>query len=460
MNKAITTREAAADCLEDITDHKKPGHIVLGICLKEHSDWTKQERAFVSRLVSGTVERLLTIDYVLDQLSKTKVARMKPLIRAVLRMSIYQIYYMEAIPDSAVCNEAVKIVKKRGLQGLSGFVNGILRTVLREKESLFDFHELKDNCQRLSIEYSTPVWLAAQFLKEYGTDTAEKILAAQYKDIPLTVRINESKCSKEAVLQQLLEDMVQVLPGAYYDKALYLLGYDSLDKITAFQKGWITVQDESSMMVGLAADVHNNSTVLDLCAAPGGKSLHLAELICCQEQATGTVEARDISEYKINLIRENLIRSSYKNVSLKIADASLFDADAKEKADIVIADLPCSGTGVIGKKPDIKYNMSREQQDELCLLQKKILRNAAEYIRPGGTLIYSTCTLHKAENEGNREFIINELGLIPDSMADFLPVSLLKYEEIRKTAADGYMQLIPGIQDTDGFFVSRYKKKG
>ncbi len=470
MIKTITTREAVSDCLIDIIDEKKPSHIVLGRCLKEHNDWTKQERAFVSRVCNGTVERLITLDYILGTLSKTKVARMKPVIRAVLRMSLYQLLFMGAIPESAICNEAVKIAKKRGFQGLSGFVNGVLRSAARKKEELLDFSEQKDMLERLSIEFSTPVWLIEQFIADYGEETAEGILKSQYESIPVTLRMNEAKCTKRELMESLEQANVKTEAGAYCENAFYLIEYDNLEQIPAFKNGWITVQDESSMMVGLAAGVTKDSVVMDLCAAPGGKTLHLADRMLKSahleeaetkdKKVTGFVEARDISEYKISLIRENLERCRYSNVSLKVFDAALYDESMQEKADIVIADLPCSGTGVIGKKPDIKYNISKDQQDELCQLQKTILRQAVRYIKPGGILIYSTCTLNKKENDKNRDFIINELQLIQESLLPYLPDKLLTHEDIKKTAKEGYIQLIPGIHKTDGFYVSRFRKKG
>lgn len=364
-------------------------HLVLRDVLDKYQYLSKQERAFLTRLTEGTIERMLTLDYVIDQFSKTKVKKMKPLIRELMRLSVYQIMYMDGVPDSAVCNEAVKLARKRGFSGLSGFVNGVLRSVARGwKDVTF---------QNESVRYSVPEWIIDGWNADYGRDVTEKMLEAFMQPAKITVRTNTQKCTPEELKDRLSQEgvTVEAIEGISY--AFALSGFDYLAGLGSFQDGWFYVQDISSMTVAHAADPKKGDYIIDVCAAPGGKSSHLAELL----DGSGMVEARDLTEYKVGLIEENILRHDLHNMKAVQQDATLFDEASVEKADILICDLPCSGLGVIGRKSDIRYKMTAERAHDLAVLQQEMLDTVWKYVKRGGKLIYSTCTIHKEENEDN-----------------------------------------------------------
>lgn len=364
-------------------------HLVLRDVLDKYQYLSKQERAFLTRLTEGTVERMLTLDYVIDQFSKTKVKKMKPLIRELMRLSVYQIMYMDGVPDAAVCNEAVKLARKRGFSGLSGFVNGVLRSVARGwKDVTF---------QNESVRYSVPEWIIDGWNADYGRDVTEKMLEAFMQPAKITVRTNTQKCTPEELKDRLSQEgvTVEAIEGISY--AFALSGFDYLAGLGSFQDGWFYVQDISSMTVAHVADPKKGDYIIDVCAAPGGKSSHLAELL----DGSGMVEARDLTEYKVGLIEENILRHDLHNMKAVQQDATLFDEASVEKADILICDLPCSGLGVIGRKSDIRYKMTAEKAHDLAVLQQEMLDTVWKYVKRGGKLIYSTCTIHKEENEDN-----------------------------------------------------------
>ena len=389
MTNSTNTRELALDMLLAIDRDGQYSHLVLRDVLDKYQYLSKQERAFLTRLTEGTVERMLTLDYVIDQFSKTKVKKMKPLIRELMRLSVYQIMYMDGVPDSAVCNEAVKLARKRGFSGLSGFVNGVLRSVARGwKDVTF---------QNESVRYSVPEWIIDGWNADYGRDVTEKMLEAFMQPAKITVRTNTQKCTPEELKDRLSQEgvTVEAIEGISY--AFALSGFDYLAGLGSFQDGWFYVQDISSMTVAHAADPKKGDYIIDVCAAPGGKSSHLAELL----DGSGMVEARDLTEYKVGLIEENILRHDLHNMKAVQQDATLFDEASVEKADILICDLPCSGLGVIGRKSGIRYKMTAEKAHDLAVLQQEMLDTVWKYVKRGGKLIYSTCTIHKEENEDN-----------------------------------------------------------
>ena len=418
--------------------------------LEKYQFLPKQDRAFITRLCEGTLEYQIQNDYVINQYSKVKIHKCKPAIRQLLRMSVYQIRFMDSIPDSAVVNEAVKLAKKRGFFALKGFVNGVLRSIVREKEQLEFPEKEPDPVLYFSVRYSLPEFLVEEFLEQYAEDTAEKMMASFLAEHPTTVRISRFENTVEETLESLKRQGVEVEKAPYVEEAWYLKGYDHLNMLSAFREGRIQVQDISSMLVAYAADPHPTDTVLDLCAAPGGKSLHVADrMLGC-----GFVQARDLTERKVELIRENIERSGLNNVMAVVQDATVWDEGWEKKADIVLADVPCSGYGVIGKKADIRCGVSKAKENELIRLQRKILRNAASYVKDGGTLIFSTCTVNKRENEENVLWFLEEFPFEAVSLDDCLP-EILRNEETGK----GWLQLIPGVHKCDGFFLAKFRKK-
>lgn len=442
MTKSIDGREIVLDILIEILEHNGYSHIVLRQALNKYQYLEKPERALISRVTEGTLEYLIQIDYILNEYSKVSVHKMKPLIRNLMRMSVYQILYMDRIPDSAVCNEAVKLAEKRNFQGLKGFVNGVLRAIARGKDTL---HFPDD-----SIRFSVPKWLYEMWREQFDQDTLHRMLEAFLQDKRLTVRCNLYRASMEEIIKSLQSQGVTVAETAYIPEMLELTGIDYLERLDAFTEGLIQVQDVSSALVGKAACPRPGDYVLDVCGAPGGKSLHIADLL----QGTGHVEVRDLTDHKIQLIQENIDRTGYLNIKARVWDALILDESLAGKADIVIADLPCSGLGVLSKKPDIKQKMTPELLKELSALQRRILGVVQQYVKPGGTLIYSTCTINRQENEENAAWFLREFAFQPVDLQDRLGEKPKK-----ESGRSGYIQLLPGTDPCDGFFLAAFQKE-
>lgn len=445
-NQNVNTRELALDMLLEIIEDGKFSHTVMNHTLNQYQYLEKQERAFISRLCTGTVERYLTLDYRINQVASLPVKKMKPLIRNLLRLSVYQIMYMDQIPDSAVCNEAVKLAKKRGFAKLSGFVNAVLRSIIRTKDTFALPDQEKDPVYYLEIAYSVPKWLVQELLSQYDFEQVEAMLSASLAKKRTSIRCNLTKLSPEQLKQQLVEDGVTVEESAYLDYAFYIEDYDYLEKLNAFQQGYFTVQDVSSQLVCQVAGIKKNDFVVDVCAAPGGKALHAAE-------TAKLVSARDLTDYKVNLIEENKKRLGLTNVETLCWDATVSDPSIIGKADVVIADLPCSGLGIIGKKSDIKYKLTQNQQKDLVELQRKILTTVKDYVKEGGLLIFSTCTVNKEENTNNRDWFLQNFDFEAESLDPFLPKQLQD-----ANTKKGYLQLLQGVHDTDGFFIAKMRK--
>ncbi len=434
-------RELASDVLMEILERDGLSHVVLNQALGKYQYLEKQDRAFVTRVTEGTLEYLIQIDYVIGRYSSIPVSRMKPFIRTLLRMSVYQILYMDRIPDSAVCNEAVKLAARRRFQGLKGFVNGVLRTVAREKGKFV----FPDD----SVRYSAPRWLVDMWREVYGEDTVRRMLEAFLAKKRLSVRCNFSLADRKTIRESLEAQGVSVEESGYSRNILYLDGIDYLEALEAFDRGWIQVQDLGSSLAAEAAAPKKGQYCIDVCAAPGGKSLHMAELL----GTDGFVDARDISQAKVNLITENIRRSGFSNIRARVMDAQVPDRESEEKADIVLADLPCSGLGIIGRKPDIKYRASLQSVEALAGLQREILSVVWRYVKPGGTLVYSTCTVSRKENEENAAWLAGNFPLRPVNIEERLDRKLWS-----ETMKQGYIQLLPGSYPGDGFFLAVFER--
>ncbi len=442
MTKETDSREIALDILLEILERGGYSHIILRQALNKYQYLDKSERAFISRIAEGTVEYLLQIDYIIDSFSNTKVSKMKPVIRTILRMSVYQLIYMDRVPDSAVCNEAVKLAVKRKFTGLKGFVNGVLRNISRNKEGL--------NWPDDSVRYSMPAWIVSMWEESYGRETAVTMMESFLKNKKTTVRCNLAKASKEDIIQSLINQGAEVSESGISEAVLCIEKYDYMEGLEAFQKGYIQVQDLSSSFVGEIADPKKGDYVIDVCGAPGGKSIHIADKL----DGTGMVEVRDLSLLKINMVEENIRRCGFLNIRTKVQDALVTDLDSVEKADIVIADLPCSGLGIIGRKPDIKYRMTPEALESLAALQRNILTVAQAYVKPGGRLIFSTCTINRKENEENARWFLEQFPF------DCISLKGKLGEKLDSAAANrDFIQLLPGIHPCDGFFIAAFQKR-
>ncbi len=444
----MNEREIVLDILMEVMEEGRYSHIVLRDVLSKYQYVDKKKRAFITRGSEGTIERCIELDYIINQVSKVKVKKMKPLIRNLIRSAVYQMKYMDSVPNSAVCNESVKLAVKRGFGGLRGFVNGVLRNVDRNLEQI-SYPDKKDLSKYYSVKYSFPEWLVKNWIAQYGEETFVKMVEATLRDGVTTIRMNENQITKESLIQRLQSEDVEVKEHPYLEYALEISKYDSLYFMPSFQEGLFQIQDISSMLVSEIANPSEGNYIIDVCAAPGGKSIHMAEKL----NGTGMVEARDLTDYKVQYIEENIERMGMTNIKAVRWDALVLDEDSKEKADIIIADLPCSGLGVIGKKTDLKYKVKEESLVELAKLQREILSVVVEYLKPGGKLIYSTCTINPKENEENADWIQDNLGLSSIDIKEVLCDGLQQ-----EVSSKGYLQLLPGVHHSDGFFIAGFQK--
>ncbi len=438
--KYSNERELAVYVLCDIFSEGAYNNLILRKALNESRLDTKQ-KAFATELVNGTLRNKINIDYIADSFSKTPVAKMKPLILNIIRTGIYQLVYCKRVPQSAVCNEAVRLAKAHGFAPLSGFVNGVLRSIAR---GLDDIKYPENRLERASIEYSCPLWMLELWAKEYGEDEAVALSKAFTSPSPLNACVNILKTSREELALLLEEEGFKTSDETILPQSLHISSTGDMVRSECFKKGLFHIMDEGAMLAVYALGAKEGSSVADVCAAPGGKSFLVGEL-------TGN-KARlfcgDIYEHKLNLIREGADRLGIK-LTERLCDAS--GEKLCDKADFVLVDAPCSGLGLLRRKPDIKYNRAEEDIKELAALQRKILKNAVEMLSPGGILVYSTCTLTRAENEDNALFIENELGLEPVPIE--LPVDVEK-DSRRK----GRFTILPSKYNADGFFVAKFRR--
>ena len=432
MAEKINERELILETLLMIGGEGIHSHLALSRVLDKYQYLSKSSRSFITRVVNGTLERQIELDHILNQFSRTKVNKMKPVIRMILRSSVYQMKYMDHVPDSAVVNEAVKLAQKKGFHGLKGFVNGVLRNISRNIDQIV-YPDRSDTINYISVTCSLPKWLVEFWLLTYDEETVLMMGQAFLAPAKTYIRRNTARIGEADFEAALKRDGVTFCKTKKLSYAYELTDFDHLSAMESFRNGYFYVQDLSSMQVAEWAEVKPNDTVLDVCAAPGGKAIHIAEKLA----GKGTVIARDLTPYKVDLIRENVSRSGLSGVEVLCHDARIFDETMRGKADVVIADLPCSGLGIMGRKPDLKQNVTREGMMELAALQREILSVVKEYVKPGGALIYSTCTINREENEANAAWFLQE-------NPDFI--------------LERQLQMLPGLKEGDGFYIARFVK--
>lgn len=413
-------------------------------------EFDKQQKNFISKVVYGTIEHKLYIDFCINVVSSTKVNKMKPTIRTILRMSTYQLLFMDKVPAHAAINEAVKMTQKRKFVNLKGFVNGVLRNIERQKDSFDSLLTDLPKKEYLSLKYSMNKDLVDYLLEQYPLDMLESYLVASLTEKPTCIHANALKISPKELADQLAQ-ICDVSEGHLLEDSFYIDGHDQLNSISLFTDGYFQVQDESSSLVGYIAHPNKTSKVIDVCAAPGGKTTHLAMLM----ENSGKVVSCDVSEVKVGKIKDNCERLGLINVDVRIADATIHQSEFVECFDTVVADVPCSGLGVLRNKPDIKQNMTLEKIASLIDLQKSILQNVKDYVKVEGELIYSTCTINKAENYEQIQWFVNEnpqFELVDLSRESYLDPA------IKNLVKDGTIQLLTDSKLTDGFFIAKLKR--
>lgn len=436
----MNLRNLCLKILEEIENDKKFINEVIDDYFYLYSLEPK-EKAFINKIINGTTEYKIKLDYIINRFSKVKTDKLKKPILYILRMSVYQMLYLDFIPISAVINEAVKLTKKRKMINLAGFVNGVLREISRNLDTI--------TYPDYSIYYSFPSWLFDYLVKQYNIEIIKEVLEDSLKIPKISIRPNRLKCTKEELIKALELENINFINGTLLDDALKLEATGMITKINAFKDGLFQIQDESSMLVGKIASPNSDDIVLDICAAPGGKTTHLAELM----DNKGKIYSRDISDRKIALIEENCNRLGITNVILKKHDAILLDEELIDKVNVLIADVPCSGLGIIKKKPDIKYNVTLEGIENLIKIQRNILKTSSKYVKIGGSLIYSTCTINKEENHKNIEWFLNE-----NKNFEIAPLDYSYPNQIKTDDDLGYLQLLPINEISDGFFIAKLKR--
>ena len=444
-----TPREQVVDLLVDREEKDSYAQIELKHALK---DVERIDKAFITEVFYGTLKYQLQIDYILNSYSKTKVKKMKPFIRNLLRMSVYQMLYLDKVPLSAAINEAFKLTKKRKMNGLSGFVNGILRTVDRNKDKLpYEDLRFKDIYAYMSIKYSIPEWIIKMWSESYDDVTVEEICKSLNTKAKVCIRVNTLKTDKESLAKELADKGVIVSQSHFIEDAMYLQKTDNIVGIDSFNEGKWTVQDESAMLPSCILNPQSGETILDMCSAPGGKTMHMAAIM----NNEGKIVACDIYEHKLELIQKNANRLGINIIETRLADNTNINTEFIGKFDKVLLDAPCSGLGILRRKPDLRLNKTPEELDEIVKIQEEIFNNAVRYLKKGGRLVYSTCSISRKENEDMVKKMLEKYPIELEDITDVVPEILKKYVEDK-----GMLQILPYYADTDGFFIASLIKNG
>lgn len=443
----MNERKIASNILYEIEYNGAYTNIAVSKAFENIKNLTSEEKGFLSELVHGVTEHRMKIDYIISQFSNIKIKKIAPKVLNALRLGIYQILYMDRIPPSAAVNESVKLAKIAGGQRSGGFVNGILRSIIRNKDNI---NYPEEPNQYLSVYYSYPIELIDFFLDEFGFEFTEDMLEAFDKHHPVTIRCNTLKTSVDKLRTDLAKNGISAkqINNKDFPRLDYALSTErmrNIERLSSYKNGEFYIQDIAAMLVAEVLDPQKGDTVIDMCAAPGGKTTHIAEKM----ENEGIVYAFDIYEHKIKLINENASRLGLDICESKIQDSSVLNEKYIHKADRVLVDAPCSGFGIMGRKPDIKYHRQIADIYSLAELSFKILSNGSHYVKSGGTLVFSTCTITREENERVVERFLDEFG------QEFY---LDPIEQIKKPN-EGYITLYPHIDGTDGFFICKFKKR-
>ncbi len=441
-------REIALNILMDINVEGAFSNHAINKYLKGKNN--VRDENLIRELVYGVLENRTYIDHMIAQSSKIRIGKIHPRILEILRMGVYQIVFMDKIPDRAAINEAVNLSKKRGHKGVSGYVNGVLRNISRHKEKLMKVDE-KDKTHYLSTKYSHPLWMVERWIKDYGYEFTKELCQHNNSKPKLNIRVNTIKITRKDLVGRLSKYGYTVHETKYAKDGLIIEKPTRITETEEFKSGYFFIQDESSMLVAQIANPNESSFILDLCSAPGGKSTHLGQMM----NNKGIIISRDIYDHKLNLIKENADRLGIEIIEIEKFDALELDMDLIGKVDYCIVDAPCSGLGIIRRRPEIKWNRTEKDIEELTEIQFNILDNAKRYIKPGGIIIYSTCTVGKEEN-------INIIKRFLHKNSEFNLIgfeNLICSNEHMETSKEGYIELFPHIHNTDGFFIAKIQRK-
>lgn len=402
-------------------------------------------------MVYGTLRTLNTLDWIIGQHIKQPLRKQTPWIRNILRLGVYQIFYMDRVPAPAAVNEAANQARRFGDPGAVKFVNGVLRNILRRSDEIIFPSLDADPVGHISIKYSHPEWLVKRWIEQMGAEETIDLCLANNRPAPNSVRVNTLKTTREELLKTLARDGVRAEKTRYSPDGLILEGAGGLRGFPPFEQGLFQVQDESSMLVGHAVSPAPGSLVLDVAGAPGGKATHMAQIMGDR----GTVIAADIHPHKLKLVEENCRRLGITCVRPLNADARNLAPDFEGRADYVLLDAPCSGTGVIRRKPDSRWRKEPGQLAEIISLQKEMLESVSRCLKTGGVLVYSTCSVLPEENhEQVKAFLQSHPGFRGEDLGRYLAGGPAENE----SRESGLLQLYPHRHGTDGFFIARMVK--
>ncbi|MFC0558657.1 16S rRNA (cytosine(967)-C(5))-methyltransferase RsmB [Halalkalibacter alkalisediminis] len=448
MSKPV--REVALEVLLQIEKNQAYSNLLLNQTVKR-ANLDPRDVGLLTEIVYGTIQRRDTIDFYLQPFIKKGVDSLQDWVKVLLRLSVYQLVYLDRVPDRAIVHEAVTIAKKRGHKGISGMVNGVLRSLLREGIPSID--TVKGELEKVALQTSFPVWMVERWVDQYGVERTKAMCESSLVPPSVTVRVNRVKTTIEQALDLLMQDGVEATRGVLAEDAI-IIKKGNVFQTSAYKEGLITAQDESSMLVGRAVGAMAGMHVIDACAAPGGKSTHIAE----QMDDQGTVLSFDLHEHKVKLIREQASRLGLDIIKAEAHDArKLKERLGNQLFDRVLIDAPCSGFGVIRRKPDIKWSKELKDIQAIQAIQQDILRTAATLVKPGGKLIYSTCTIDKDENEEVvQAFLKNHSDFqLDETLAERLPEKARNSELYQR----GMITILPQDFETDGFFIASLVKQ-
>nr|WP_263328041.1 16S rRNA (cytosine(967)-C(5))-methyltransferase RsmB [Neobacillus sp. Marseille-Q6967] len=440
-------RETAMELLTTIEKNQSYSNLLLNSTI-EKNKIAPIDVGLLTELTYGTIQRRMALDYFLKPFIKNP-KKLENWVLQLLRLTLYQMIYLDKIPDRAAIFEAVEIAKKRGHKGISGMVNGVLRSI--QREGIPSLEEVADPVERLSIETSHPMWLVIRWVNQFGFDKTKQMCETNLTAPLQTARVNLTKTSIRECIEDLDEEGFHIEKSPVIPEAIRSLK-GNLAHSRAFKNGLITIQDESSMLVSYALGAQENETVLDACAAPGGKSTHIAE----QMQNTGKVISLDLHDHKVKLINDNAERLGLKNIKTFTMDSRKAGEEFEEESfDRILLDAPCSGLGVLRRKPDIKYTKKEQDVYQLSTIQQNLLESVGVLVKKGGILVYSTCTVDKEENETTvKGFLAKHPEFEPDvSFKTRMP------EAVQPLITDEFLQIYPQDFGSDGFFIAVLRKK-
>ncbi len=439
-------RELALKVLYQINENEAYSNIALDEMInKNRNEMDLRDIGLISEIVYGVTTWKLTLDEIIKKYSKIKLKKISPWILEILRMGIYQIIFLDKIPKSAAVNESVNLAKRYGHKSSSNFVNAILRKV--NKKDYEELFEIEDNIERISKTTSMPIWIIEELLKNNNIKDVEKICINSNLKPKISIRINKLKTNKNELVKRLELEGYCIEEGILED-FLILNKTKNIENIESFKLGLFTIQDEVAGLVPNILNPNKNQTILDACSAPGGKTTYLAEIM----ENTGEIIAWDIHEHRLKLVQETAKRLGIENIKTEEKDASKYDEKYKEKFDKILLDVPCLGIGVLKRKPDIKWKRKKEDIQTITKIQQQILQNCSKYLKKGGEIVYSTCTIINNENKDIiNDFLVNNKDFKIEKIQ-------VKEEYFKKYIQENHFLQVYQNEDTDGFFITKIKK--